>query len=129
MSENKQLPTGTIGWHDLTVPDAEAVRDFYQKVIGWTFVPVEMDGYSDFAMLPPGADSAVAGICHARGPNAQIPPQWLVYFIVEDVDRSAADCERSGGEIVVPIREIGGGRFCVIRDPAGAVCALFSPEA
>jgi hypothetical protein len=22
---------------------------------------------------------------------------------------------------------MGGGRFCVIRDPAGAVCALFTP--
>jgi len=26
---------GKIGWIDLTVPDAEAIRDFYQHVAGW----------------------------------------------------------------------------------------------
>ena len=25
----------TISWQDLTVADAEAVRDFYQAVVGW----------------------------------------------------------------------------------------------
>jgi predicted enzyme related to lactoylglutathione lyase len=26
---------GNIGWIDLTVPDAEAIRDFYRHVTGW----------------------------------------------------------------------------------------------
>ena len=34
MSESQQQP-GTIGWRDLTVPDAAKVRDFYQAVVGW----------------------------------------------------------------------------------------------
>jgi len=31
----KQFPTGTIISADLTVPNADAVRDFYKQVIGW----------------------------------------------------------------------------------------------
>jgi predicted enzyme related to lactoylglutathione lyase len=26
---------GKIGWLDLTVDDADAVRDFYREVVGW----------------------------------------------------------------------------------------------
>lgn len=120
---------GQIGWIDLTVPDAVRVRDFYARVAGWTPSPVPMEGYDDFCMLPPGAEIPAAGICHARGANASLPAQWLIYITVPDVDRSARDCTELGGEIVVPVREMGGGRFAVIRDPAGAVCALFQPPA
>ena len=51
---------GQIGWIDLTVPDAPALRDFYQGVAGWTPSPVEMGGYQDFRMTPPGDAQPVA---------------------------------------------------------------------
>ncbi|MEO1369701.1 MAG: VOC family protein, partial [Acidobacteriota bacterium] len=34
--------TGTIAWLDLTVPAAEATRDFYREVIGWSVEELEM---------------------------------------------------------------------------------------
>lgn len=120
-------PVGTIVWMDLTVPDAEALRDFYAQVVGWEPSPVPMGSYADFTMLPPGVQDPVAGVCHARGENADLPPQWLMYVVVEDVERSAADCTRLGGKIVAAPRPLMGGLFCVIRDPAGAVCALYEP--
>jgi uncharacterized protein len=115
---------GTISWVDLTVDDAAGVRDFYKKVVGWTSSDVPMKGYNDYGMNPPGGEM-VAGICHARGTNADLPPQWLVYINVADVDASATRCREAGGEVLVEPRAMGGGRFCVIRDPAGAVCALY----
>ena len=126
MSQHTPAP-GTITWQDLTVPDAEQVRDFYRAVVGWESKSEDMGGYSDFAMMPPGSDQPVAGVCHARGINADLPPQWLVYINVADVDQSAKTCAAQGGSVVVGPRDMGGGRFCVIRDPAGAVCALFAP--
>ena len=68
---------------------------------------------------------AVAGVCHARGANADLPSQWLIYITVEDLDQSLADCEELGGEVLVQPRRMGEDRFCVIKDPAGAVCALY----
>ena len=73
------------------------------------------------------SETSVAGICHARGVNADLPPDWLIYIAVEDVDGSAQLCEDLGGEVVVQPRFMINGRFCVIRDPAGAVCALYRP--
>lgn len=118
---------GRIGWVDLTVEDAETVRDFYKSVVGFESSPVDMGGYSDFNMLPRGSAEPVAGVCHARGSNAGLPPVWMVYFTVQDVAASAARCEELGGQLLVPPRGAGGGRYCVVRDPAGAVCALYQP--
>jgi predicted enzyme related to lactoylglutathione lyase len=37
-------------------------------------------------------------------------------------------CVELGGTVLAPPRNFGGqGRYCVIRDPAGAAAALFEP--
>lgn len=118
---------GTIVWSDLTVPNADRVGDFYRKVVGWKAQGVPMGGYADFAMLPRGSKMAVAGVCHARGVNADLPPVWLIYITVKSLTRSIAACKRAGGRVVAPRRTMGGGAMCVIRDPAGACAALYEP--
>lgn len=67
-----------------------------------------MGGDSDFCMNQPADGKTVVGICHARGENASLPP-------------------RRGGKVICLRREMGGGKMAVIRDPAGAVAALFEP--
>lgn len=119
---------GRIMWVDLTVPEAGQVKDFYTQVVGWNSEAVDMGEYSDFNMLPPAEKEAVAGVCHARGTNASLPPYWMIYIIVENAQQSADKCLELGGQIVVSPKEMGKfGRYCIIRDPAGAVCALFEP--
>jgi predicted enzyme related to lactoylglutathione lyase len=120
--------TGTIGWIDLTVADAARVRDFYAEVAGWTPVEVPMGGYADFAMVPPGLRKPVAGVCHARGANAELPPAWLIYIRVDDLARSLRRCRSRGGEVISGPRGMGAfGRYAVICDPAGAVAGLIEP--
>lgn len=127
MSDNR-LPVGAIGWIDLTVGDADAVRDFYRDVAGWTASPVDMGGYSDYSMSEPSSDKPVAGVCNARGVNADLPAQWLIYITVADLDESLRHCAARGGAVVAGPKGMGGqGRYAVIRDPAGAVAALFEP--
>lgn len=128
MTDKPKPRVGTIAWTDLTVPDAEGLRDFYATVVGWVPSPVDMGAYSDFNMTTPDDDTPVAGVCHARGGNADLPAQWLNYVIVADLDHSVRQCETLGGSIVSPVRDMGAtGRYAVIRDPAGAVLALFEP--
>ena len=87
---------GRIGWVDLTVADAPTVRDFYAAVAGWTPQALSMGDYDDYVMLAPDG-TPHAGVCHARG-----------------------------GQVLSGPRNAGpSGRFAVIQDPAGAVCALF----
>ena len=118
--------TGKIGWIDMSVDGADGVRDFYKAVVGWGHEDVSMGDYADYSMTTPGGE-AVSGICHARGSNAELPRGWLIYITVDDVDASAAACEKHGGEVIVPVQGLAGGRFCVIRDPSGATAALYQP--
>ncbi len=118
---------GTIGWTDLTVPNADTLRDFYSAVAGWQAEALSMGDYSDYVMKAPGG-TPVAGICHARGPNVGLPPRWLVYIVVEDLDASLAQCQQLGGKIIAgPKGESPNPRYAVIEDPAGAPAALYQP--
>ena len=126
LSAPEQPPFGAVAWRDLTVRNAEAVRDFYAAVAGWSFAPVPMGEHVDYEMRD-GTGRTVAGICHASGPNADLPPQWLIYIVVPDLAAAIAACEAHGGALVAGPRDLGGAGFCVIRDPAGAVAALYEP--
>lgn len=127
MSEQRQPAIGSIAWHDLTVDDASRVRDFYKAVVGWSDSAVPMGRYDDYGMHEP-AGEMVAGVCHAQGVNADLPPQWLMYVVVADIERSITECRRLGGEVLAGPRDLMGGRFCVVKDPAGAVCALWQTK-
>lgn len=117
---------GTLAWTDLTVPNAQDIRDFYARIIGWVPVPVNMGEYDDFNMTVPGTGEPSAGICHARGPNADLPPVWLVYFLVENLEKSLEAVREGGGAILSGPRSMGAeSAMAVIRDPAGAVAALY----
>jgi hypothetical protein len=129
LSEKKKPEIGSIAWTDLTVENAETVRDFYSEVVGWKPSPVSMGDYSDFNMNAPESENPAAGICHARGSNADLPAQWMIYIIVPDIEKSTSRRQELGGKLLTPIKNMGGqGRYCVIQDPAGAVAALYEVE-
>jgi len=116
-------PQGQVVWVDLTVDDAEGIRDFYQNVVGWDATAVDLGDYSDFTMM--SGDQPVAGVCHARGVNADLPAKWLVYLTVADLEKSIQLCEENGGKLLVAPRQAGSGRCAVIEDPAGACVAIY----
>lgn len=115
---------GGVAWVDLTVDDADGVRDFYMAVTGWTPHEVSMGDYADYAMLD-AQGQPVAGVCHARGSNADLPATWLVYVTVADLDAAVATVEEKGGRVVVAPRSMGADRMAVVSDPAGGTLALY----
>lgn len=126
MSTDKQ---GTPAWCDLTVTNTETVRDFYAEVIGWKVNPVDMGEYQDYSMQLPKSGRDIAGVCHARGANAGMPAQWMLYFKVADIKASVAAVERHGGKLLTELKGFGGSsQYAVIEDPAGAVCAIYQQE-
>jgi len=129
MSEAKTPAVGTVGWKDLTVDNAASVRDFYMAVAGWTAQPIDMGGYDDYVMLPPGGGEPVGGICHRRGANSDVPGQWLLYIVVGNLDVALEQVAQRGGKALTAPRAAGGGRFAVIADPSGAVSGLYQSGA
>ncbi|NYT94865.1 VOC family protein [Salinispora sp. H7-4] len=118
-----QDKVGTIAGFDLTVQNADGVRDFYADVVGWKPEPLSMGAYDDYMMLAQDGNP-VAGICHAKSSNADLPPQWITYIAVSDLSASLARVTEKGGEVVRQPNGTGPGGFALIKDPAGAVVAL-----
>lgn len=120
-------PPGSVTWIDLTVPDADPVRDFYAEVAGWRPSPIEMGGYSDYVMTAgEGAGLTAFGVCHARGTNAEQPQAWMIYINVADLDEAVAKVTTHGGRVVRPSVACGGmGRFAIVTDPSGTAVGLF----
>jgi predicted enzyme related to lactoylglutathione lyase len=124
----KTYAIGSIVSADLTVPNADAVRDFYREVIGWEVENMTMRDdageYNDYIMKD-GAGNWSGGVCHKRGQNSDLPSQWIVYINVADVDQSAEACERLGGKVLkLAKNDDGPAQYALLEDPAGAVIAV-----
>ncbi len=116
---------GTVVHLDLTVKDAEKVKDFYCEVLGWTAQPLSMGDYDDYVVVSP-ASEPVGGVCHARGDNADMPPVWISYLQVADLDLALESATANGGQVRVgPKGDPTAWRYAVIEDPAGAMLGLF----
>jgi len=124
--EQSEKQIGAIEWRDLTVDNAESLKGFYESVVGWKSGAVSMGDYQDYTMDLPGSGETVAGVCHARGCNAGLPPQWLMYVRVKSVHDSIAASEKLGGKLLYGPKGMGDDEFCVVQDPAGAVIGLIS---
>ena len=106
----------TLVWNELMTPDLSAAREFYGAVFGWTgepdangYVTLAVDGRRQAGMM--GMDETMQGI----------PPNWGIYFHVEDVDAAMEKVKELGGNVLmgpIPAGEIG--RFAVVQDPQGA---------
>jgi predicted enzyme related to lactoylglutathione lyase len=116
--------SGRILWHDLTVEDAKGISSFYQELTGWEKEGLSMGEYEDFIMKSPEDNEVIAGICHAKGPNKDLPAQWLMYIVVENLDKSLEICKKMGGKVFGEKRKMGEGFYCLIQDPAGAYVML-----
>ena len=51
MEQDKTI--GAITWMDITVPEADGLRDFYKNVVGWSTMDISMGDYNDYCMVSP----------------------------------------------------------------------------
>lgn len=113
--------TGRLVWMDITIRDADNVSEFYSKVIGWHRMGLSMGDYEDYCMNDAATGETVAGICHSKGSNANLPPQWLPYISVPNLEDSLAAVVANGGKVHGEQRSDGkGGHYVLIEDPGGA---------
>ncbi len=118
---------GTVCWADLNTPDASAARRFYHELFDWSFVEGEKDtsGYLHIK----NHEQFIGGVPSASQRDPNLPPHWLLYFMVADCDDSEAKANEQGATILLPATTLADvGRFAIIKDPQGAVLALFQPE-
>ncbi|AWW40987.1 VOC family protein [Streptomyces cadmiisoli] len=111
---------GSLGWVELLTREPARARDFYTTVFGWT-VNVS-PYYTQWGIA--GADFGGMTEMDDKFPP-EVPPHWLPYFAVADVDGTAATATRAGGTVLMaPTSVPDGPRIAVLRDPQGAVLGV-----
>ena len=115
---------GTLCWNELMTRDEQKAGEFYQKIFGWTAQAQKMGNGSLYTMFGLG-DVRVGGMMKIREEWGNVPPNWMVYFAVEDCNVSVGKVGSLGGKIVVPVTDIPDvGKFAVIEDLQSAVFGI-----
>ena len=85
----------------------------------------KMPGPIDDTMLDVGGED-LTGVTQITEDTGPVPPHWVVYFGVDDVDAAAAKVEFPGGSVEVPLADISGiDRFSGLKDPQGVMFFIF----
>jgi uncharacterized protein len=113
---------GALSWNELATPDVDASIRFYGDLFGWTTEPYEQ-GPERYEVIRNG-DRRNGGIHELH--EGQGPPNWLVYFGIDDIDRGVARAEELGGSKLIGPMDIGMAKIAVLRDPQGATFAIYA---
>lgn len=118
---------GTLCWADLSTPDPATAKSFYEAAFGWE-VTVGANDPSGYLHIKNGEDF-IGGIPPVGYYDPNVPPHWLIYFYVADVDATAAQSKELGGTVLMePMTMEGVGRSAILADPQGAAFAIFTPR-
>ena len=123
------VPYGHFSWNELATRDSEAGVTFYTQLFGWDRRDQEMPGMeTPYKMVRMNGED-LAGMYDMAGPQFEgVPPHWMNYVQVEDVDAVAAKVEPAGGKLLFPPMDIPGvGRMAAFVSPEGAALSLFQP--
>ncbi len=123
MSDNKPQ-YGEFCWNELLTPDVNAAKAFYEKLLGWTFQDHSMD-MGEYFMIHRG-EKGVGGMM--KVPSPDIPPHWMSYISVEDLDATLKKAASLGATIIKEATDVKDyGRFGIIKDPTGAHISFWQP--
>ena len=120
---------GALCWTELNTRDTKAAEQFYTQLFGWTAKNVSGAGtpmeYTEF--INQGTSGAGMMPMPETVP-AHVPPHWLPYFQVTNCDAGTEKARTLGATVLVGPMDVPSRlRFTVIRDPQGAVFAVFTP--
>ena len=120
---------GSMCWNELITTDARKAGSFYESVFGWKPEPMPMPGDVGRTYTIFKHDATQVGGMMTATPEMHLThPYWMIYFAVDDCDKTAAKAEELGGKIMMKPTDIPTiGRFAVIRDPQGAWFSILKP--
>jgi len=109
---------GSMQWVELNTRNVEASKAFYGAVFGWGAHTSEGPmTYTEFQL---GGES-IAGMMEIPSElPPEVPPHWLLYLGVDDVDAAVTKAQGLGASVTVPGIDFPGGRFALLADPEGA---------
>jgi predicted enzyme related to lactoylglutathione lyase len=107
--------------------DVDKSVAYYTELLGWGINEADMGGELGKYKMIHVADADHGGFVQLA-PGDNVPPHWISYVTVDDVDAATAKAVELGGQAPVPGVDIPGvGRFGVIVGPKGAAISPYTP--
>lgn len=120
---------GRFVWYDLMTTDPIAATAFYNQLIGWGTQPWQGGGMPYTMWTTSGGPIGGVMDLPREARDAGAPSHWLAYVGVTDIEATCRRAEALGGAVLHPRTDIpGAGCFAVLRDPQGAVFAVYSSD-
>ncbi|MBX3175375.1 MAG: VOC family protein [Gemmatimonadaceae bacterium] len=120
---------GAMAWCEVNTRDAKAAKEFYAKVFGLTAKSMEVPGSpGPYDMLFLG-ETPACGVLQMTEEWGDMPPHWMTYLAVQDVEKAKATVLKNGGQVPFGPIEIPYGKFMVTMDPQGAAVSLIELNA
>lgn len=114
---------GEFCWYEMMASDPATAYEFYRGIFDWGREEMDMGPMGTYHVLRVG-ETQTGGIC--RIPEGkEIPPHWLAYIDVEDIDATLAKAESLGATVYQPKLDIGFGEIAILADPQGAAFAVY----
>lgn len=120
-----------VGWFEIPVSDMERAKKFYDSVFD---IKISVNEFGDFIMGWFPSDHSKSGATGSLVQHEIYKPSLtdgvLIYFSCKDVANELGRVETSGGEIMKPKTEIGGGHgfTALVKDTEGNRIALHSNQ-
>ena len=113
---------GALVWNELASSDLDASSAFYGSLFGWETSPFE-GGAAPYLSIKNGTANN-GGMRELDSPG--MPPHWMVYFGVQDIDAGLMQVKELGGKVHAGPVDIQMAKIAIVQDPQGAVFALYA---
>ncbi len=117
---------GGFCWNELLTTDVNKAMKFYDGMFDWTSQTAPMGPGMEYTTMKNG-ERAAGGAMTIRPEWGPMPPNWGVYFTVNDCDTACAKVKLLGGKVLAEPHDIPGtGRFAPCMDPQGGMFSVIA---
>ncbi|UCH26041.1 MAG: VOC family protein [Trueperaceae bacterium] len=118
---------GAMTWNELATRNVTSAKGFFEQLLGWKVQAGDVGDGTLYTGIFLDGDHPNGGMVEMDETWPEnLPPHWLTYFSVDDVDAVAQKVQALGGKVTVEPQDIPVGRFSVLSDPHGGTFAVIS---
>ncbi|MGA7616905.1 MAG: VOC family protein [Thermoanaerobaculia bacterium] len=126
MTEITAYAPGTFCWAELSTSDARGAKRFYSRLFGWKSNGFPSATNARYTIMQIDGLDVAALYEEESEPSPVSAPSWMTYVAVDDVDATARRAEELGATVILqPFDLLDTGRMAMLRDPQGAVFAVW----
>lgn len=137
LSNPAEEGVGTVWWVELVSSDSGPTVEYYKTTLAWgsrTSLPaggeVASSAVAPYTLFEAGGHEVAGAVVATKSDLAKGRPLWIVYFRVDDVEKSIARALAAGGKLLqAPYDVPGSARMAVLADLDGTPFGVAAPLA